>query len=418
MNRDVTQTASIKELIGRYTDRKKYIILNPNVAQLEASPFFKVYPVEMKFGPDDWYYSGSGYSLTKPALMRVCGALSISIISNVRTDDGTNPDLAMHSVIGSERMPDGTQRSMAGGGTFDVNTVVRDNIESAKKKRAEGKDAYKNKTDEQIVAGAEAERAKLQRFRAQRAETNAIERMIKNMTGMATSYKKDDTGLTFVAFVTAPNMDVLLMDPQIRMMIAGNAVGATAQLYPQQQSPSLPQPQQNAGMLPAGSSSPVGELPAAVVQQEPEPADDPDALPDLPFDEPAADDNAATIRRLFAEREHNKSDAVLERMLAAPPEKQLGYIDWLTGLSMKAQAPAPQGEKKGVLSEAQIRRLYAIAKNAGYDADGLHDLIARLYGGITSVNDLTRDQYNSLCGDEKKGVASYLEAHPFVGGVR
>lgn len=148
--------------------------------------------------------------------------------------------------------------------------------------------------------------------------------------------------------------------------------------------------------------------------------EDPDALPELPFDdqvselpdlsEPAETENQRTIRRLYDERKHNLSADKLKTMLDAPADKQISYIDWLTGLPMREQAAAPKTERKGALSEKQIKRLFAIARNHGYDSDGVHTVIATNFGGITSVDDLTKAQYERLCGNDD--TPGWFELNP------
>lgn len=407
----------------RYEQAGKVIMLRPVEAVMEEhNPLFTAYASVIRWNPDTDFYptpgKGGHKSLTKQALRRLAAAANISILGTKRKDDRRDPDYAEYEARVCMRMPDGQIRYGHASAQFRVQ-VILDQDEAAAKKRNRSYDRTSNENT-------------YRRFAAQRCESLAINRAIRDLLVIQSSYSDAEVAKPFVVPVITPNMAEIMQYPEGRQMAIAQALGATNLLYPQQNAenfaPSLPQPQQNAGMLPADTSSSVGELPAAVVSpQEASMPEDPDALPELPFDdpvselpdlsEPAETENQRTIRRLYDERKHNLSADKLKTMLDAPADKQISYIDWLTGLPMKP-ASKEQSGRKGTLSEAQIRRLYAIAKNAGYDGDAVHELIAKLYGGITSTDDLTRDQYNELCGDKEKGIESYLEAHPFVGGAR
>jgi len=74
--------------------------------------------------------------------------------------------------------------------------------------------------------------------------------------------------------------------------------------------------------------------------------------------------------------------------------------------------PAKQG-KPWSPSEKQLTRLRAIAANYGYDEAAIHELLAK--GNLTSSKQLTRKQYDDLCGDKDKGIVGYFEKHPRMG---
>lgn len=60
------------------------------------------------------------------------------------------------------------------------------------------------------------------------------------------------------------------------------------------------------------------------------------------------------------------------------------------------QESAPKTENKGP-SEAQLRRLFAIAKSSLWTHDQLKDYLKNFFG-ITSSTELTREQYDHICG--------------------
>lgn len=429
---DLPTGSTVAEVLERYKDRKKYIILNENVAQMEASPFFKVYAVEMNFAETDWYNTGSSYSLMKPALMRVCSALSISIISSVRTDNNSNPDFANYNVIGAMRMPDGTPRTMAGSKSFDVNEAVEDAFKRAQSGRAKRWDTYKDKSDAQLREMAESQRGALRKAKAERAETGAMERMIRAMGAMSTGYKKEDTTKTFVALVTTPDLDKLFMDPAIRQAAALQAVGAASQLYGMApgQVPAPPE-------ITAGDQPDQKQLSAGAADQDapPPPASqpDPDAPPVDP-DEARIDEWEAAsqqerneyITRLWQERIHGFKAEQWRKIMNSNPRKQAEYIVMVFEKRPKVQEQneqsqdasqqrdaGQQGAPGWEPSQAQINRLLAIGGKCGYDEAKLHALISERYNGISSFKDLTREQYDELCGNDRYNISSWLEANPY-----
>lgn len=63
--------------------------------------------------------------------------------------------------------------------------------------------------------------------------------------------------------------------------------------------------------------------------------------------------------------------------------------------SDKKHTTANTTQKKGVLSENQIKRLYAIGNSIGYDKKFVDESIARKYN--KTANDLTRQEYDEVC---------------------
>jgi hypothetical protein len=388
-------------LFEQYTDESKFNILRPTETVMTAqSPFTIVYGNIIRFEKDADTYKvdGGKLALNKTAHDKIASAAGISFVDVQRTDNRNDPDFAEVKVIAVMKRADGTLITATGTKSVDVNAMI-DRL---------GPDSDKVKN-----------RKQLRQFKVERAESGAKNRAIRALMAIKASYLPAELAKPFVVPQITTNYELIMQDPELRRLAGAQQLGAMGMLYPQQ-NPSLSTTQpQNAGALPAGSSSPVKELPAAVVTEtRTAPDDDP---PPLPFDDepPALDENPATLRKLFNEREHNYSETALEKMIAAPAEKQIGYIDLFAGFPMKKQSTPTNGAgNKSGLSDKQIGRLFGIAKSAGYDSDGLHAVLARECGGITSVNDITREQYDRMCGDEEKEIPSWLKDHPFVGGAQ
>ena len=80
-------------------------------------------------------------------------------------------------------------------------------------------------------------------------------------------------------------------------------------------------------------------------------------------------------------------------------------------------APPPQqhAPARSGPSEKQINRLRAIAKKGGWTPSQLGALLKERYN-IDSTSDLSREQYNALCGDADKGIRGILQDPPALEG--
>ncbi len=148
--------------------------------------------------------------------------------------------------------------------------------------------------------------------------------------------------------------------------------------------------------------------PAKAVPAQPAPSPEEVALEDWKCADPI--ERISKIKSLWPTREHGKSDKAYQAALNGDAETQAKCIVFLLS------CPERKGEVRWEPTQPQLNRLLAIAASAGYNSEALHALIAERYNGISSLKDLTREQYNELCGDEKKRIPSWLEANPYGGG--
>lgn len=64
----------------------------------------------------------------------------------------------------------------------------------------------------------------------------------------------------------------------------------------------------------------------------------------------------------------------------------------------------PENKQKGSTSQAQITRIYAIARTAGVDSKKVKADVLKAFG-LSSLTELTREQYDKVCnGYEKKAA--------------
>ncbi|HOJ04152.1 MAG TPA: hypothetical protein PK916_09115 [Bacteroidota bacterium] len=341
-----------------YRDTNKYILLRPAEFLLEASPFLKFGVAELRFTDyeREWYKSGSNFSLRLPALLRILAAANISLVDTRINDDGSNPNFGAASATGAVRMPDGTTRTVTMSGTFDVDAVIRQNIEKSLNssetywmKKGTAKYPGKGMSDKQITEYHERERPVLQRYRHQRAQSSAIASVARKALGMPTSYTEDETKKTFVVPVITPDIDQLIQgDPNVRMLVVANAIGATGLLYggrssggghhaiPQHEErpqlpegglPESPQTQSDAGY----NQGPVSRdgnppLPPELAGGAPPPPANPDA--EIQANWEAADDvqRMKKLNELFYSRKHSQPEKRLAELLRETPENQAKAI--------------------------------------------------------------------------------------------
>jgi hypothetical protein len=79
--------------------------------------------------------------------------------------------------------------------------------------------------------------------------------------------------------------------------------------------------------------------------------------------------------------------------------------------SKTPESGAAPPTKQGALSQAQLKRLFAISKASGWTTDQLKTYLLLEYR-IEHSNELSLAQYNELCGDKKKKVKGILEDGP------
>lgn len=388
----------VAHLFEEFTDDAKYNILRPSETVITPSPFHRVYANIIRFTEDDTYpVDGGKLALNRRALDRIASAAGISFVNVVRTDDGSNPDVAEISVQAVMKRPDGSLIAATGTKAIDVQTIVAQEASSAK---------HNNKP-----YNRERSTLQLRRFKVERAETGAKNRAIRQLMALKSSYQKNELSKPFVVPQITVNMDVIMQDEQLRRLAGANALTGAATIFGNGSS-SFTLPMQASDMprqsLPPQADSPDSASdaillpPAQAIQSTPAPSREEVAIEDWKCADPI--ERISKIKALWQAREHGKSEKAYQAALNGDAETQAKCIVFLLS--------CPEREARWEPTQPQLNRLLAIAANAGYNSEVLHTLIAQRYNGISSLKDLTRDQYDELCGDEKKRVPSWLASNP------
>jgi hypothetical protein len=370
-------------LFEKYTDETKYNILRPNETVMVPNPLMTVYANVVHFDveKDTYPVDGGKRALGARALAQVAAGAGISVVNVARHDDGSDPDMAEVSVLALMKRPDGTIIHATGKKRVDVRAYVQQKY---------GVGWRESKPDAVKMYN------QMRKFASERAETGAKNRAFRQLLAMKSAYTPQELARPFVIPQIVVNMAEIVKDEYGRRLAIQQALGAAQQMFGSH----VDMPQ---ATLPTATSA-AQALP---------PAEEPRALPPAVQPEETAEDpvqlwtDAMPLERLqkletlLAEREHGLTDPQVDQLRKSDAHRQAKGIVYLTDRPMRLHWRA---------SEKQMKRLYAIAKSAGYDSQDLHTLVAARYNGLASLGDLTREQYEELTGTDTD--AGWLAGHP------
>lgn len=410
----------------------QYNVLRPMETMIVQNPLVQVYANVVTFTDADTYpVDGGKRALNGTALAKIAAAAGISFLAVQRHDDGRDPSVAEVSVHAAMRRPDGSWIHATGKKRVDVSAYAAQELASKLKKNEFAKPNEK-KSEEQIRKDVETNRLQLSKFRAERAETGAKNRAVRQLLAMKASYSQAELQKPFVVPQITVNMSAVLQDEYGRRVAIDQALSGIAALFgggafSNMTSPGMATP----AALPAGSAvepAPAESPAGTAINQAPVP--DPDVVMEEQWRDARPFERQQKLMTLLGERAHGLTDKAVDELTAKDGAYQAKMIVWLSHKPMKgdstAPAPAPSGTNgngNGTTkhpNEKQIGRLMKIAKLHGYDSTAVHEVIARLFGGITSLKDLTFEQYDELCGHEEDPAynrekrVGWLESNPFT----
>lgn len=361
-------------------DERKYNIIRPSESFLTPSPLMQVYANVVQFDVENDTYpvDGGKRALAGRALAQIASGAGISFVNIARHDDGRDADVAEISVLAMMKRPDGSMISATGKKRVDCRTYVQQKYGANWQGNADATKMYNQ----------------MRKFVSERAETGAKNRAVRQLLAMKASYTKEELARPFVIPQIAVNMAEIVRDDFGRQMAIAQALGAVGQMY------GGPVPSAFGALPPANGTS-VNGAPAIGIAAPEHPSSA--AASGVPESEETA--LVREVQALLDRKAHGLTDEQIQRTLAKDLAGLRAATAWL-------EAQPDRKHRDWTASEKQLKRLFAIAKNAGYDSDALHILVAAKYNGISSLEDLTRDQYEDLTGDEKKGISSWLEANP------
>lgn len=422
--------------------KDQYIVLLPAATVMQSSALYRISLSILVFDPEvDCYvqtkhkvgnsWVPKEYSFNNTGFSKIAAAGGISFLpSTIHESDDEN--VAIVTAAGVLRRPDGSAITLTK--TKKVDARAYGERWQAKE---EAKTGDWKKTPEQIRQGRLDYENQMRLFKTERAETGAMQRVITSIFNVKSTYTPEELKKKFVIPVVSVNMDFLMADPAVRLMAAQAALSSSSALFGggMQRAPqALPQASQAGAGYALPAHADIDDTPDDL--PPPPPAKSPQELIREKWDAADARDRVDHLNVLWTTKQHSFPPERLQEVLDSDKRRQVDAIVHLEGLPVLAaqgapaspppprseppaqSAPPPPADRSGpsggksILSEKQIKRLFAIAKKAGYDSEGLHKVIAEQCGGITSVDDLDRENYNFLCGDERDNIESWLENNP------
>lgn len=210
------------ELIESHEAAQDLVFVRPE--DLKTQSMFLPEVVVIKSTIDDYHDLKTGQYMPKGHQTdRIGEAAGIAFLDK---NCGTRTELVDSNTAyvgfaqAKKRMPDGTWRTSSIC-EYEFNPVMR--AEEDILKDTKGK--YKTEKDKKLAV------LNYKKFGRQRASTGARLRVIRELTGMQTSFKRDQLQKSMVFCRIAINTDLLLADPKTREVALEAALGVTKQIY-------------------------------------------------------------------------------------------------------------------------------------------------------------------------------------------
>lgn len=270
-------TQTITQVSPWHAARTSVVQVNPDPA---AGDVFKVgsrYNAQTKQSEDL-------YCLAKPALMRIAAAAGIVWNWRESGPQALQRDYVVYRAVGAVRLPDGSWQPIVGTKEIDL-TVVEEELREANLAKAQElasdpkkREYLRGMTPEQW-AEVQTRTAMIQwrKNKLMRAETGAMERVIKAALGIKSQYTREELQKPFIV----PRIDFSpdYSDPEVRRALIEHGVNAMAGLFgqtlPSSAAAALP-----SGRQPAPFERPPIESAAFTDQEGADEIPEPDLGPD------------------------------------------------------------------------------------------------------------------------------------------
>jgi hypothetical protein len=241
MEKTVKAFEGLQKDLEEYRKKGSYNVLVPTLTIQEISPFHK--PVleivsinsDPKAGEVYQIIPGSDdFSLRATALLKIGYAAGLiwNAKGSGRTDDGSDPNIITYRAEAAVRKEDGTYMPMNAEYMVDLK-VIEEEITGQYEKKAK-KLASENKwTEEQkknyIHENLNRDMLQKRKFRLQLAQTGAMDRVIRKILALKSSYKKAELDKPFVVPKIAFHPDVT--DPEVRKALLRQGLDASLALF-------------------------------------------------------------------------------------------------------------------------------------------------------------------------------------------
>ena len=210
------------ELIKSHEANQDLIFVAPE--DLRTQSMFLPEVVVIKSTIDDYHDLKTGQFMPKghqtDRIGEAAGVAFLDKNCGTRTEMVDGNTAYVGFAQGKKRMPDGTWRTSSIC-EYEFNPVLRAEEDILRDKGDKFKDENKRKL--QMLT--------YKKFGRARASTGARLRVIRELTGMQTSFKRDQLQKSMVFCRIAVNTDLLLADPKTREVALEAALGITRQIY-------------------------------------------------------------------------------------------------------------------------------------------------------------------------------------------
>ena len=315
MGNAVTSLEKFQAELEEYRKKNQYNVLVPTQTIQEISPFHKPVLEIVRINPDpkaggEVYevVLGSGsFSLRAVALNKI--AFAAGIIWNAknsgRTDDGNNPDIISYRAEAAVRKEDGTYMIRNAEYMLDLKVVgeeIRDSYEQksqALMKEKKQKNEKWTEDDRKGYVEKSVKRDMLQKrkFRLQLASTGAMDRVIRLILGLKSTYRREELEKPFVVPKIAFSPDV--SDPKVRDLLLRQGLDATNVLFGPSSERSMIDYQPEHGV--------IDVTPTGAEDEEKAPEKVPELAQEKPFEEMDAKGQAEHLKKLMGKKGYDES---------------------------------------------------------------------------------------------------------------
>lgn len=221
-----------KEMLGY--DEKKYLVLAPielGPIPPEHTPHATVLKIDPSPEAGDVYEIQGKFAYTKAALDRIATAAGISWLPEVcgRTDAGQDPEIVRFRMGGKRKELDGQWLEVVREYEFDLTSRQAELEDSVPKRKWIVDITDKAKKEKAIADTVAKDMVQLRKFKVQRAETGAANRVVRVFLGIKANYTRDQIARALVVpkLVYTPDFT----DPEVREFYRAVQSGTTRELY-------------------------------------------------------------------------------------------------------------------------------------------------------------------------------------------
>jgi hypothetical protein len=307
-----------EQQLENYRKQNGYNILVPTTTVQEISPFHKPVLEIVRINPDpkaggevyEVVFGSGSFSLRAVALNKI--AFAAGIIWNAknsgRTDDGNNPDIISYRAEAAVRKEDGTYMVRNAEYMLDLKVVeqeIRDSYEHKsqalmKEKKQKNERWTEEERKNYVEKSVKRDLLQKRKFRLQLASTGAMDRVIRLILGLKSTYRREELEKPFVVPKIAFSPDV--SDPKVRDLLLRQGLDATNVLFGPQSEKGMIDYQPEHGVIDVTPTDAEVDVESGGVEEKA-----PEPVQEKPFEEMDAKGQADCLKKLIEKKGYDKS---------------------------------------------------------------------------------------------------------------